>query len=93
MDKSMTNKVQRVRGMLSHLWRMHWLAAGVGLVLLLMVTVPAARAACGAGNLSNLCSASYGLVGNPKCRTGFRPQPAGFGQSHSRACYELRGCY
>lgn len=40
-------------------------AAGVGLALILALTVQIVHAACGAGNLSNLCSTSYGLVGNP----------------------------
>jgi hypothetical protein len=48
----------------------HWLlsyrfaAAGVGVALILALTVQIVHAACGAGNLSNFCSTSYGLVGN-----------------------------
>ncbi|MCX6047967.1 MAG: hypothetical protein NT075_22940 [Chloroflexi bacterium] len=36
-----------------------------GLALLLALTVQVVHAACGGGNLSNLCSTTYGLVGNP----------------------------
>ena len=50
---------------LQNLSSTQWLAAiGAGL-LLLVLSVPVVRAACGGGQLSNLCSASYGLVGNP----------------------------
>lgn len=40
-------------------------AAGIGLALLLALTVQVVQAACGGGGLSNLCSSSYGVVANP----------------------------
>ncbi|MCE7988081.1 MAG: hypothetical protein DYG89_43505 [Caldilinea sp. CFX5] len=48
-------------------WKTHlWLTlAGLSLALTLGLTVQVVRAACGFGNLSNLCSASYGLVSSP----------------------------
>ncbi|MBK8800026.1 MAG: hypothetical protein IPM07_28665 [Anaerolineales bacterium] len=50
-----------------HLWRhpvSRYLSALLALTLALLLTVRIAQAACGGGNLSDLCSSNFGLSGN-----------------------------
>jgi len=65
MNKSIAKTRHVLRTQVMRLKFVHWLAAaGVGLALLLVVTLQIVHAACNPGNLSDLCSASYGVVGN-----------------------------